>query len=115
MCVCVKYLGVYMDNKLNWNTQINTIKLTQINTIKLRLSKGISILAKIRHYVPEMVLRTLYFTFVNSLANTENITVTATLAVVNRKLIGSAHELVDSNINQAGCLEHIQLKQIVLC
>ena len=53
-----KYLGVYMDNKLNWNTHINNMKL--------RLSKGISILAKIRHYVPKTVLRSVYFTFVNS-------------------------------------------------
>ena len=53
-----KYLGVYIDNKLNWNVQINNIKL--------RLSKGISILSKIRHYVPETVLRSLYFTFINS-------------------------------------------------
>ena len=53
-----KYLGVYMDNKLNWNVHTNHIKL--------RLSKGISMLAKIRHYVPESVRRSLYFTFINS-------------------------------------------------
>ena len=53
-----KYLGVYMDNKLSWNAHTNNIKL--------RLSKGISMLAKIRHYVPESVRRSLYFTFVNS-------------------------------------------------
>ena len=53
-----KYLGVYMDNKLSWNVHINNIKL--------RLSKGISMLAKIRHYVPESVRRSLYFTFINS-------------------------------------------------
>ena len=53
-----KYLGVYIDNKLQWDTHINNIKL--------RLSKGVSILAKIRHYVPSSVLRSLYFTFINS-------------------------------------------------
>ena len=53
-----KYLGVIMDNKLNFNFHINNIKL--------RLSKGISLLAKIRHYVPTSVLRSLYFTFINS-------------------------------------------------
>ena len=53
-----KYLGVYMDNKLSWNVHTNNIKL--------RLSKGISMLAKIRHYVPESVCRSLYFTFINS-------------------------------------------------
>ena len=39
-----KYLGVYMDNKLSWNVHTNNIKL--------RLSKGISMLAKIRHLCP---------------------------------------------------------------
>ena len=53
-----KYLGVHMDNKLSWNVHTNHIKL--------RLSKGISMLAKIRHYVPEPVRRSLYFTFINS-------------------------------------------------
>ena len=53
-----KYLGVHIDNKLQWNTHINNVKL--------RLSKGVSILAKIRHYVPSSVLRSLYFTFINS-------------------------------------------------
>ena len=53
-----KYLGVYMDNKLNWDAHTNNIKL--------RLSKGIGMLAKIRHYVPESVRRSLYFTFINS-------------------------------------------------
>jgi hypothetical protein len=53
-----KYLGVYMDNKLNWNVHIDNIKL--------RLSKGISILSLIRHFVPETILRSLYFTFINS-------------------------------------------------
>ena len=53
-----KYLGVIMDNKLNW--------AMHINNIKLRLSKGISMLAKIRHYIPESALRSLYFTFINS-------------------------------------------------
>ena len=53
-----KYLGVHMDNKLNWNTHTNNMKL--------RLSKGISMLALIRHYVPDSVRRSLYFTFINS-------------------------------------------------
>ena len=53
-----KYLGVYLDNKLQWDVHIDNIKL--------RLSKGVGILAKIRHYVPKSVLRSLYFTFINS-------------------------------------------------
>ena len=49
---------MYIDNKLQWSTHISNIKL--------RLSKGVSILAKIRHFVPKPVLRSLYFTFVNA-------------------------------------------------
>ena len=56
-----KYLGVYIDNKLHWDVHINDMRL--------RMSKGISILAKIRHYVPNSVLRSLYFTFINSHTN----------------------------------------------
>ena len=39
-----KYLGVLVDNKLNWSYQINAVNL--------KLSKGTGLLAKIRHYVP---------------------------------------------------------------
>ena len=53
-----KYLGVIIDNKLNWNEQINAINL--------KLSKGIGLLSKIRHYVPKSVLRSLYYAFINS-------------------------------------------------
>ena len=52
-----KYLGVLIDNKLKWTNQIDAINL--------KLSKGIGLLAKIRHYVPSSVLRSLYFSFIN--------------------------------------------------
>ena len=52
-----KYLGVLIDNKLKWTNQINAINL--------KLSKGNGLLAKIRHYVPNSVLRSLYFSFIN--------------------------------------------------
>ena len=53
-----KYLGLLIDNKLNW--------VKQINAIKLKMSKGLGLLAKSRHYVPSETLRSLYFTFINS-------------------------------------------------
>ena len=53
-----KYLGVIIDNKLNWNEQINAINL--------KLSKGIGLLSKIRHFVPKTILRSLYYAFINS-------------------------------------------------
>ena len=34
--------------------------------INLKLSKGIGLLSKIRHYVPNTVLRSLYYAFINS-------------------------------------------------
>ena len=46
-----------VDNKLNWNFQLNGVKL--------KLAKGTGILAKIRHYVPNDTLKSLYFSFVN--------------------------------------------------
>ena len=52
-----KYLGVLIDNKLNWHEQIKAINL--------KLSKGIGLLAKIRHFVPKNTLRSLYFSFIN--------------------------------------------------
>ena len=52
-----KYLGVLVDNKLNWSHQINAVNL--------KLSKVIGLLAKIRHYVPSGVPRSLYFSFMN--------------------------------------------------
>ena len=53
-----KYLGILIDNKLNW--------LPQINAVKLKVSKGLGLLAKIRHYVPSETARSLYFSFVNA-------------------------------------------------
>ena len=52
-----KYLGVIIDNKLNWNEQIKAMNL--------KLSKGIGLLSKIRHFVPKPVLRSLYYAFIN--------------------------------------------------
>ena len=52
-----KYLGALIDNKLNWSYQINAVNL--------KLSKGIGLLGKIRHYVPSSILRSLYYSFIN--------------------------------------------------
>ena len=52
-----KYLGVLIDNKLNWKYHINAVNL--------KLAKGAGLLAKIRHYVPGEVLKSLYFSFIN--------------------------------------------------
>ena len=46
-----------IDDKLNCNEHINAINL--------KLAKGIGLLAKIRHFVPKTVLRSLYYAFIN--------------------------------------------------
>ena len=52
-----KYLGALIDNKLNWSYQINAVNL--------KVSKGLGLLAKIRHYVPTNTVRSLYYSFIN--------------------------------------------------
>ena len=56
-----KYLGIIIDRKLNWNEQLNQIKL--------RLHKGIGILYRVRDCVSKATLRSLYFAFVQSNIN----------------------------------------------
>ena len=48
-----QYFGVYVDKNLPWNYQINQIKST--------LSRSCGLLAKLRHYVKEDLLKTVYF------------------------------------------------------
>ena len=55
-----KYLGAFIDNKLNWKIQIQHIKT--------KLSRGIGIISKIRHSVGEACLN-LYHAFVQSHLN----------------------------------------------
>ena len=52
-----KYLGALIDDKLNWSYHIKSVNL--------KLSKGIGLLAKIRHYVPSSTLKSLYYSFLN--------------------------------------------------
>ena len=54
----VKYLGVYIDDKMNWSYHIN--HLTQ------HLRKSIGLICKIRHYVNEKTTRMLYYALVYS-------------------------------------------------
>ena len=48
----VKYLGIHLDQHLDWN--LNMTKLQS------KLNRAIGLLSKIRHYVPKFLLRTLY-------------------------------------------------------
>ncbi len=55
----VKYLGVLIDNKLSRNFQ-------QINR---KISKGIGIIARLRHYVPKNILINIYNSFIQAHIN----------------------------------------------
>ena len=54
----VKYLGVQIDQHLNWNEHIKIIIP--------KLSRAIGVLSKIRHYVPKFFLKTIYYSIFNS-------------------------------------------------
>ena len=54
----IKYLGLVLDNKLNWKPHITELSK--------KLSRGIGLLYKIRSYCPTPVLRSLYYSIFNS-------------------------------------------------
>ena len=56
-----KYLGTFIDNKLNWKTQIQHVKA--------KLSRGSGMISKIRHYVDEACLLKMYHSFFQSHVN----------------------------------------------
>ena len=48
----VKYLGVFLNDSLSWDTLLNTLIP--------KLNRAIGLLAKIRHYTPKYLLKTIY-------------------------------------------------------
>ena len=54
----MKYLGIIIDNKLNWKGHI--AELTK------KLSRAVGLIYKIRHMCPTAVLRSLYFSLFHS-------------------------------------------------
>ena len=57
----VKYLGVWINDKLNWSAHIHALSL--------QLAKHCSMLYHIRDFVPHCTLITLYYSFVYSCVN----------------------------------------------
>ena len=53
-----KYLGIYLDEHLTWNFQLNQIKI--------KLSRGCGLLAKLRYHVKTELLRAAYFPIFDS-------------------------------------------------
>ena len=54
----VKYLGVYVDSKLNW--------VPHINRVANKVSQTIGILSKIRHTLNQRCLKTVYYSLIHS-------------------------------------------------
>ena len=54
----VKYLGVILDENLNWELHVNNLKL--------KLNRSIGMLSKIRHYVSLKTLKNIYYAIFHS-------------------------------------------------
>ena len=54
----LEYLGIQIDQHLNWNEHIKNIIP--------KLSRAIGVLSKICHYVPKFLLKTIYYSIFNS-------------------------------------------------
>ena len=52
-CSLVKYLGIYIDEHLNWNTHLAGLKP--------KLSRAVGMLSKLRYFVNKETLRMVYF------------------------------------------------------
>jgi len=52
-----RFLGVIINDKLLWNDRMKTIRI--------KISKGLGILARLRHYLPSRILVNLYYTLVH--------------------------------------------------
>ena len=56
-----KYLGTFIDNKLDWKTHIEHVRA--------KMSKGTGMISKIRYYVNEACLLNLFYSFIQAHAN----------------------------------------------
>ena len=66
MSKSVKYLGIHLDEHLNWEKHLETLKP------KLARLRATGMLAKIRHFVPSDTLKAIYFAIFNSHLNYGN-------------------------------------------
>ena len=54
----VKYLGVIIDTKLNFDVQINSVTH--------KISKTVGVMSKLKHYLPQKALFTVYYSLVHT-------------------------------------------------
>ena len=57
----VKYLGILMDQHLSWKYQVSHVSK--------KISRGVGILAKLKHYLPNYLLSNIYYCLVYSYLN----------------------------------------------
>ena len=55
---CIKYLGINLDEHLNWKCHITEITK--------KISRGIGIISRIRHYVDLSTLKSIYYSLIYS-------------------------------------------------
>ena len=53
---CTKFLGLFIDDKMKWETHINNMKS--------RISRSLYAINKIKHFTPSKILKTLYYSMV---------------------------------------------------
>ena len=76
---CTKFLGVFIDSKLNWSNHINHISL--------KISKGLGIICRFRNVMPHHILLALYYTLIYPYLNYCNIIWGCAKASILHKLI----------------------------
>ena len=53
---CTKFLGLFIDDKMKWETHINNMKS--------RISRSLYAINKIKHFTPSKIFKTLYYSMV---------------------------------------------------
>ena len=104
----VKYLGILIDNKLNWSHQTKAVKL--------KVSRGIGLLHSTKFLIPNSLICNIYFSFIQShltygiSAWGSPLTCMSDLIKTSDKAINLVHNLTKSNF-----LHIDQLYQLECC
>jgi len=86
----IKYLGVQIDDKLNWNYHINLVKQ--------KVSQGIGILKKVKFLIPPNFMSNIYSSFIQSHLYYANLAWASPNTSTNSldKLISQSHKIMAS-------------------
>ena len=98
----IKYLGVQIDDKLNWNFHITQVKQ--------KVSQGIGILRKVKFLIPPYFISNVYSSFIQSHLFYANLAWASPNTSSNTldKLINQSHKIMNSlNLDKFLNLNHI--------